>query len=111
MLCMYRWKRASAEDDGHSALGGCGTETTEVVVMLRGFDHKVNEYYGKSLVRVLRLFNGEPVESLKGLIGQVGNAFQSNARFLSFSFEALEDGQDLAASEHDPDIILDAKEV
>jgi len=110
-LCMFRWKRASATDPAHPALGGCGTETKEVVVLLRGLDHKVNENYGKSLVRVLKLFNGEPVESLQGLIGQVGHALQSNSRFLSFAFEALEDGQDLASSSSDPDIVLDAKEV
>merc|ERR1719387_1031291 len=110
-LCMFRWKRASAEDNVHPALGGCGTEAKEVVVMLRGLDHKVNENYGKRLVRVLRYFNGEPVESLKGLIGQVGKAFQSRSRFLSFSFEPLEDGEDLAASDNDPDIVLDTKEV
>lgn len=110
-LCMYRWKQASAKDAANSAFGGCGTETKEVVVLLKGLDHKVNENYGMSLVRVLKFFNGEPVESLAGLIGQVGRAFQSKSRFLSFSFDALEDGNDLAASENDPDIVLNAKEV
>jgi len=110
-LCMYRWKRAQAEDPEKREFGGCGTETEEVVVLLRGLDHTVNQHYGTGLVRVLRYFNGEPVVSLKGLIQQTANAFKSKTKYLSFTFEPLDDGEDLAGGRADPDIVLDTMDV
>lgn len=114
-LCMYRWRRSAttntADPDAEKALGDCGTETDQVVVLLRGLDHKVNENYGKSLIRVLRYVNNEPVVSLKGLIGQVAKSFQANNPYLTFTFAALEDGEDVSGTGEDPDIVLNAAEV
>jgi len=108
-LCMYRWKRAGNTLDG--PLGDCGTETDQVVILLRGLDHKVNENYGKNLIRVLRFINAEPVVSLKGLIGQVAQAFQSKTPYLTFTFAALEDGEDVSGNGEDPDVVLDTAAV
>merc|ERR550514_2068014 len=91
--------------------GDCGTETDQVVVLLRGLDHKVNENYGKSLIRVLRFVNNEPVVSLKGLIGQVAQSFQAKNPYLTFTFAALEDGDDVSGNGEDPDIVMNADEV
>jgi hypothetical protein len=120
-LCMYRWKqseaaKATATTDadvnlGDGPRGDCGTETDQVVVLLRGLDHKVNQYYGKSLIRVLRYVNSEPVVSLKGLIDQVGKSFQAQNSYLTFTFAALEDGEDVGGSGEDPDIVLNANDV
>jgi len=110
-LCMYRWKRPQAEDPDKREFGGCGTETDEVVVLLRGLDHTVNQHYGMQMVRVLRYFNGEPVVSLKGLVDQTANAFKSKTKYLSFTFEPLDDGEDVAGGRADPDIVLDAEDV
>ena len=44
---------------------------------------------------------------MKGLIQQTANAFKSKTKYLSFTFEPLDDGEDLAGGRADPDIVLD----
>jgi len=112
-LCMYRWKRSAKAKatEADAPMGDCGTEAEQIVVLLRGLDHKVNENYGKNLIRVLKLVNDEPVVSLKGLMGQVATSFQSKNPFLTFTFAALEDGEDVSGNGEDPDIVLNSAEV
>jgi len=85
------------------------TAEEEPVILLRKFEHSVNEHYDASEVRLLKLFNDKPVVNLQQLINNIGTAIQDNSTsFLTFTFASLglEEWDDSVGGVGDPDIVL-----
>jgi len=78
----------------------------QVVVLLRSLEHTCNKWYGASVVRILKFFNGEPVLNMKQFVSSVASALKKEEELLKFSFGALDD-DDTAGDETNPDMVLD----
>jgi S1-C subfamily serine protease len=77
----------------------------DVVVLIQGFNHRCNQEYDMSTIRVLSHFNGQRIKSMKEFIKLAGAATKAGGDFLRFTFEPLAE-TDVAGGPNDPDIVV-----
>jgi len=80
----------------------------QIIVLLQTLEHKCNQFYNQGAIRVLKMFNDEPVTNMNNFITKVGEAYKSEGEYLRFVFKPLFN-EDVAGGAGDPDIVLDRK--
>eukprot|EP00746_Dinoflagellata_sp_MGD_P010752 gnl/MRDRNA2_/MRDRNA2_122329_c0_seq1.p1 gnl/MRDRNA2_/MRDRNA2_122329_c0~~gnl/MRDRNA2_/MRDRNA2_122329_c0_seq1.p1 ORF type:complete len:616 (-),score=93.23 gnl/MRDRNA2_/MRDRNA2_122329_c0_seq1:129-1976(-) len=61
-------------------------EDQELVILLRGLEHPINQGYDFHVARILATVQGKPVKNIKTLIQIVGCALREGDRYLIFGF-------------------------